>query len=202
MAPMNTGSTFMNPEDQPRSFMIRDFRGLTRVPVGYEVENLVLTPEGFQLPPAAPGEENQQRQGTIASPIETLDFPSNAITPYWLEDIPEGTDIRLGLQVSPDGVHWGTWQFVLVDEDSRGQILPIYPDGSPNPNYGYTPGPTFVWGLMQFPFMRWKGTLWSETSESPTLSAIRFFQQDSTLGEGHLAQPVEMGVGDSTEVQP
>jgi hypothetical protein len=178
-----------DPENQPRSFLVRDFRNLDALPAGFKLEGIQLTPDGFQLLPPEAGKENLPRQGVLYSPSEPLDFPSNAVTPLWLENLPDGTDMFAEFQVSPDGETWGPWQWVVVDEDSMGQMSPTMHDGSPNPNAEFTPGGIYHWGDLQYQFTRYRFTLTSESAESPTLGAFRMFYQDSTLGEGQLAQP-------------
>jgi len=177
-----------NPEDQPRKFYALDFRNLGELPKGLAMENLKLTDNGIELPPPKEGEEGKPRTGILESPLQEMDFPSNAISPLWLEKIPDGTTIFVEFSMSPDGDNWGIWHPVEVDEDSVGQIEEFYPDGRPNPNYGYTPGGVFSWGLKQWKYFKYRVTLYSETKDSPLLSGVRFFYQDSTLGEGHLAE--------------
>ncbi|MCX7625734.1 MAG: hypothetical protein N2Z21_05940 [Candidatus Sumerlaeaceae bacterium] len=184
----------VDPENQPRAFMTMDFRNLETPPPGYRLENVVLSPEGFTLPPPEPGKENQPRMGVIESPPQMFDFFSNAVAPLWKENLPDGTDMFVEMSVSPDGIHWGPWQWVEIDEDSIGQISPTYPDGRPNPNYGYTPGTMLAWGLTQWGYVRYRVRLYSEGPASPVLSAFRLFYQDSTLGEGRVATPETMQV--------
>lgn len=184
----------VDPENQPRAFMTMDFRNLELPPPGYRLENVVLSPEGFTLPPPEPGKENQPRMGVIESPPQMFDFFSNAVAPLWKENLPDGTDMFVEMSVSPDGIHWGPWQWVEIDEDSAGQISPTYPDGRPNPNYGYTPGTMLAWGLTQWGYVRYRVRLYSEGPAAPVLSAFRLFYQDSTLGEGRVATPDTMQV--------
>lgn len=184
----------VDPENQPRAFMTMDFRNLESPPPGYRLENVVLSPDGFTLPPPEPGKENQPRMGVIESPPQMFDFFSNAVAPLWKENLPDGTDMFVEMSVSPDGIYWGPWQWVEIDEDSAGQISPTYPDGRPNPNYGYTPGTMLAWGLTQWGYVRYRVRLYSEGPASPVLSAFRLFYQDSTLGEGRVATPDTMQV--------
>ncbi len=184
----------VDPENQPRAFASMDFRNLDAPPPGYKLENVILTPEGFTLPPPEPGKENQPRMGIVESAPHMFDFFSNAVAPLWKENLPDGTDMFVEMSVSPDGVHWGPWQWVEIDEDSAGQISPFYPDGRPNPNYGYTPGTMLAWGLTQWGYVRYRVRLYSEGPASPVLSEFRLFYQDSTLGEGQVATPETMQV--------
>ena len=182
----------MDPELQPRKLHELDFRGIASVPEGFKVEGLRLTDKGFQLDPAKPGEENQPRFGTIESPPFELDFPSNAVSPLWLEETPEGTANFVEVAVSPDGQSWGIWHPVEVDDDSVGQISPTLQDGRPNPNAGHTPGGVLFWGMREWKYYRFRITLSSEVKDSPTLSTFHLYYQDSTLGQGHLAQENEI----------
>ena len=184
----------VDPENQPRAFMTMDFTNLDSPPAGFALQNVVLSPEGFTLAAPAPGKENEPRTGIIESPPLMLDFFSNAVAPMWKENIPDGTDMFVEMSVSPDGVHWGPWQWIDIDEDSAGQISPTYPDGRPNPNYGYTPGTMLAWGLTQWGYVRYRVRLYSECAASPVLSGFRIFFQDSTLGEGRVASPDTMQV--------
>jgi len=191
-----------DPEKQPRTYMTDDFRGLSRLPFGYEVNGLILGTAGLTLPPAAPGQENAPRTGEIISPAQPLEFPSNAVAPLWMEEAAKDSDTRIEFQVSPDGEHWGAWQWANVDHDSEGQMEPRYPDGRPNPHYGYTVGGVFVWGDLQYQFVRYRATLYSQGPESPVLSAIRFYYQDTTLGQGRLAEPEEAATQPEGAPQP
>lgn len=186
--PMAEETPMMNPEDQPRKFYVLEFDKLQEFPEGYSVENLRLTERGIELDPQQPGEEDKPRYGVLESPPQEFDFPSNAISPLWKEDLPEGTSMLVEMSLSPDGKNWGIWHQVMVDDDSVGQIAEYYPDGSPNPNYGYTPGGVLCWGLRQWAHFRYRITLYSEVAASPILSGFRLFYQDSTLGEGYLSK--------------
>ncbi|MCX7765922.1 MAG: hypothetical protein N2246_04360 [Candidatus Sumerlaeia bacterium] len=175
-------------ELQPREFFVMDFTTMKSLPASYKMENLELTPEGIQLLPPAPGEENIPRYGVLESGAEPLQFPSNAVTPLWLEKIPEGAEIFVEVSMSPDGINWGMWHPIMPDMDSLGQMSEYYPDGSLNPNYGYTPGGVLCWGFRQYLYFRYRITLYSEVPESPKLLAFRLFYQDTTMGQGHLAE--------------
>ncbi len=168
------------------------------IPNGYLVEGLELTKDGFKLKPAAAGEENSERKGMLVSAPELLNFPSNAISPLWKEKLPEGTDMFVEIQMSPDADNWGAWQWVTVDDDSVTQMSPTYPNGMPNPNYGYNPGGVFHWGDLQYNYVRYRFTLYSEVEDSPALEGVRFFYQDSTLGDGRIAQPNEIPAEEPT----
>jgi hypothetical protein len=178
----------MDPELQPRAFYVRNFLGSWKLPEGFLAEGIIATPEGLQL---APGEDGL-RQGTILSPAEPFDFPSNALAPLWKENVPEGTDVMVEMQVSPNGEDWGAWQYIGIDNDSHGQIAQFYPDGTPNPNYGHTPGGLLVWGNLQFTHMRYRITMVSENVDTPTIEAFRGFYQDSTMGEGTIASVADL----------
>ncbi|MDX1972423.1 MAG: hypothetical protein SFY68_07825 [Candidatus Sumerlaeia bacterium] len=179
----------MDPELQPRAFYVRNFLGSWKLPEGFLAEGIIATPEGLQL---APGEGDGLRQGTILSPAEPFDFPSNALAPLWKENVPEGTDVMVEMQVSPNGEDWGAWQYIGIDNDSHGQIAQFYPDGTPNPNYGHTPGGLLVWGNLQFTHMRYRITMVSENENTPTIEAFRGFYQDSTMGEGTIASVADL----------
>lgn len=180
-----------NPEDQPREFFVMDFTEMSELPDGYTLEDLELTAEGITLKPLEPGEEDKPRYGVLTSPPEKMYFPSNAVSPLWRQEVSEGTQVFVEVQVSPDGEDWGIWHPLHYDEDA-GEPTEFYPDGSPNPNYGYTPGGVLCWGYRQYNYFRYRTTLYSETEDSPVLSGFRLFYQDSTLGKGHIAEVSEM----------
>jgi len=177
----------MNPEDQPREFHLLDFRDQTSLPEGFVLDNVVLTDKGFQLPPPEPAEEGAPRFGTLESPAFPLEFPSNAVSPHWLEDLPKGTTVFLEVAVSPDGQNWGIWHPIEPDDDVA-EIGPLMPDGRPNPNAGHTAGGVLFWGFRQYLYYRFRVTLSSEVAETPTLSTFHLYYQDSTLGQGHIAE--------------
>lgn len=181
----------MDPEDQPRAFYVRDFMNSWKLPAGFIADGIMATPEGLQLVPLAEGETGL-RQGTLISAAEMFDFPSNALAPLWKENVPAGTDIMVEMQVSPNGEDWGAWQYIGIDNDSHGQIASHYPNGKPNPNYGYTPGGLLVWGDMQFNHMRYRITMFSENEDTPTIEGFRGFYQDSTMGEGRVATVADL----------
>jgi hypothetical protein len=175
----------MNPEDQPRQFFVQHFRP-GELPPGYTLHNVRLTERGFEL--EGGGRAGEPRIGMIESPPLPLDFPSNAVAPSWIDDLPEGTSVLIEISVSPDGENWGMWHAADVDHDSFGQVSPTYPDGSPNPNYGYTPGGLFIWGNLLWTHWRYTIALYSDSQESPSVSSLRMFYQDSTMGEGRPAE--------------
>jgi len=167
-----------------------DLSDMGEIPEGFKMENVELTDEGIKLKPPKPGEENTPRFGTVETAPQEMFFPSNAISPFWREDIAEDTSIFVEVSVSPDGKTWGLWNTVMPDTDgeagaSNSEFLP---DGSPNPYYGYIPGGVFFWGNRQYKYFKFRANLYSETADSPVLSGFRVFYQDSTLGEGHLAE--------------
>lgn len=180
--------TPFDPEQQPKKFFVMDFNNLNKLPDGYKAENLIITDKGFELPPPNQGEEDKPRNGLLESPSISLDFASNAVSPLWKCEEPEGTTIMVEVSMSPDGQNWGMWHEITIDDDSVGQISQFYPDGSPNPNYGYIPGGVLCWGNRQYLYFRYRISLYSEVKDSPILSGFRLFYQDSTLGEGHVAE--------------
>jgi hypothetical protein len=185
--PPSPAPTPFNPEEQPRKHHLLSFRDLDQLPAGYVLSGIRLTDQGFQLDPPKPGEEGVPRIGTLESPPFQLEFPSNAVSPLWKEDLPEGTTLFLEVAVSPDGENWSLWHPIEPDDDA-GTIAEFYPDGRPNPNAGFTAGGLLFWGNRQWTFYRFRATLSSEVPQSPTFSGFHLFYQDSTLGQGHLAE--------------
>lgn len=168
-----------DPEMQPRTTYIQEFAGLEALPEGFMLEGLVLTERGIELSPG-----DGPRQGAITSPNEITEFPGNSFAPLWRQQLADGTRIDVEFALSPDGVEWGPWTRVIADDEAHGEISPTYPDGSPNPFFGYQPGGLFNWGAERWEAFRYRMVLSSENSASPVLEAVRFFYQDSTLGEG------------------
>jgi hypothetical protein len=185
-SPVQPDKTPFDPEDQPRTFFSTDFKGLSAPPDGYTLEDLEITDKGITLKPLGEGEESKPRYGVLNSPPQEMQFPSNAVSPLWKQEVSDGTSVFVEVSLSPDGDTWGIWHPIHYDEDA-GQPTEFYPDGSPNPNFGYTPGGVLCWGMAQFKYFRYRATLYSETKDSPLLSGFRLFYQDTTLGDGHLA---------------
>jgi hypothetical protein len=186
--PENENVPDMDPEEQPREFFVREFDNMVELPDGYTMQDLELTNDGIRLKPAEEGEEDKPRFGILYSPPEELAFSSNAVSPMWKEQIPDDTSIFVEVSVSPDGDNWGLWNPVYPDDDCVGQLNEFYPDGSPNPNYGYIPGGVFFWGMKQYNYFQYRITLYSESEASPLLEGFRLYYQDSTLGDGHVAE--------------
>ncbi len=188
----------MDPEMQPRDIMRFSFAGLGVIPADYRVEgqDLLLTDAGLTLNPPKPGDEDLPRSGMLESPPVMLNFNSNAVNPMWKEHSPEGTEVLVEIALSPDGEHWTDW-FPTTGAHTAGEISETYPDGRPNPNYGYVLGDMTFYGLKQYQFFKYALTLYSETGESPVVSDFQLFYQDSTMGEGSL---VEVGEDSPLEV--
>lgn len=180
----------MDPESQPRSFHRVSFAHRQTYPEGFLItgDDVRLTDAGWTLAPPKQGEEALPRSGMIESPVIPTDFPSNAITPFWKEVSPDGTEILIELAASPDGEHWTSW-FPTTGAHMDGEILQFNEvTGEPNPNYGYTLGDMVFFGVRQFRYYKYTMLLYSETADSPVLSDFTIYQQDSTLGDGHLVE--------------
>ena len=174
-----------DPEAQPRGFWMEDFTQSQRVPNSVHTENVVLTARGFELPPAKPGEEDSVRMGVVESTGNVMEFPFNNMTPLWKQDVPDGTSVVVEVAASPDGSNWTDWETITPVTD---EISPVYPDGSPNPNYGFVLGGIRLSGSDLYHSVRYRVTLYTESGASPALGAMRFYIQDNTMGEGRLAQ--------------
>jgi hypothetical protein len=86
---------------------------------------------------------------------------------------------------SPDGENWTSW-YPTTGAHMDGEISPTYPDGSPNPNYGFILGDTAFFGNGLYTYFKYSVTLYSETKEAPVVSNFRLYYQDSTMGDGYL----------------
>lgn len=189
-----------DPETQPRTYFDQSFSNLTSTPDGFTVvgEEMRLSGLGWTLAPATAGDETRPRSAMVESPVLPLEFPSNAMNPMWREDSPAGTEVLVELALSPDGKNWTDW-FPTTGGHLPQEIPPTYPDGTPNPNYGYQQGDMVFWGLKQHKFFKYAITLYSETGAAPTVTDFRMFYQDSTMGEGAIA---EVGSGGSANPAP
>jgi hypothetical protein len=80
----------MDPELQPRDFLVQSYSGFDPVEAGFTVtgEDLKITDEGLTLEPMNPGEEARPRSVMIESPPLVLGFPTNSLTPLWKETSP------------------------------------------------------------------------------------------------------------------
>jgi len=193
----------MNPEDQPRTYFDQSFSNLTAYPDGFKVEgdDMRLVGAGWTLAPPSAGEEDKPRSAMVESPAMPLEFGSNAMNAMWREDSPEGTEVLVEIALSPDGKNWTDW-FPTIGGHLPQEIPATYPDGRPNPNYGYEQGDMVFWGLKQYSHFKYAITLYSETTAAPVVSDFRMFYQDSTMGEGSLATVGDtMGVGGDEDAE-
>lgn len=174
-----------DPENQPRTFWNLPL-GATNLSA-YLLEGLQQSPNGLTLAEAQSGTGRFVRAGRLESPPILADFPFNALVPLWRADLKPGTDFELEASVGPDGATWSRWYAIEPDDDGPGQIQPTFPDGRENPSYGFVPGEMLVWGTTQWKYFRFRASLYSDGTGSPTLSAFRFYYQDSTLGRGKIA---------------
>ncbi len=178
----------MDPDLQPRKILHITLAGMRTVPDGYETTgDFHLAQGGWTLAPPAPGEEARPRIAMIESPPLTLDFQSNAVNPLWKEVSPDGTEVLVEVSLSQDGANWTDWM-PTTSGHYEGGVSPTFPDGRPNPNYGYTLGDMTFYGLTRFQFFRYAVTMYSETDETPVVSDFRLFYQDSTMGDADLVQ--------------
>lgn len=171
----------MDPEAQPRTTYVADFT--SGLPKGFVAENVVETEAGIVLGDAPPGPDGVRR-GVVSSPDVVADFPLNSIAPLWKEKLADGTRVSIEISLSSDGVAWGPWMPLEADAENTSEISPTFPDGRPNPNYGFTASmrTTFtedLWGAFRYRF-----TLVSANASTPTLGGVRLYYQDSTMGEG------------------
>lgn len=167
---------------QPRAFYAESL-GPAILSGGHHIEGVGVSATGAVLS-GGPSALNPRRVGTVTSPPVALDFPANALSPLWAATEPEGTSLTFELSVSPDGERWGEWIAMAPDPDA--DIAPTYPDGRPNPNFGFTAGGLLSFGLDQVTHLRYRLTLYSEGVNTPAVTAVRIFYQDTTLGEGRL----------------
>lgn len=170
-----------------RAYLIEDFRDKNKNWSNYKMTGVRVTDEGIVM-------EDGQTNGVVESPTMTLQLPSNLVALLWKEERPDGAFISPEMQISADGQNWSSWYPI---ESTGDDINPLYPDGTPNPNYGYVPGGYVSLGLELIPFIRYKFTMsrLGVTTQSPTMKGIRFYHLDSTLGEGRMATPADYPPG-------
>ena len=172
------------PEAQPRAFLVQPIAG--PLGEGWDLKDLRAGEDGLRLA-AAPEPLNPRRVGRLESPPVELDFPANFLSPLWRADQPPGAAITIEVAVSPDGREFGPWYELAPDADAALDIRETYPDGRPNPNYGFTPVGMLTTGLATFTFFKYRLTLASEGA-TPTVSELRFFYQDTTLGKDRVIE--------------
>ncbi|MFH0792738.1 MAG: hypothetical protein V2A74_01755 [bacterium] len=183
------GHRVINPWEQvsldeiPTGHKVIDFRTLDGLDEGGELDGVVLTDKGLQLDPQFdPGEG--PRIGTYTSPPLEPEFLVNAAGPQWKEEIPKETTLQIELSFSLEGQNWTQWYRVEVDP--HGAPEQYYPDGRPNPNFGYVIGNLIIpgTGTERFAYYRYRLILSSgQSSVSPTLTNLRLTYMDSTAPE-------------------
>lgn len=166
-------------ENAQRSYLVHDFRNQKEFPAGWHTTNLVLTENGFTL---APGATN----GTLETATLPLNLPSNMVAPLVKKEGPECSGFKLEMAITSDNQTWSPW---YPCEPTGDDINPIYPDGTPNPNYGHE-GYTYVsTGLDLSAFTKYRIVLekGANCPQAPTVQGMRLYHLDSTLGDGKMA---------------
>lgn len=160
-----------DPESQPRAWSEVDLQH-----PDLRTKGLQSNANGVELDMAG----DELRTGHLEGLLEAA-FPFNAVHVLWRDQRPVGSDIEMEVAASPDGQNWTRWLSVHEDPHSVDGIRKNYPDGRPNPNFGYTVGGMVSWGLERYTFLRYRVTLAAEGNAVPALHALRFFYQDSTM---------------------
>lgn len=62
-----------------------------------------------------------ERQGVFISMVKETPFPFNAIGSHWVAHLLSETDLQLEVRSSEDGVSWGDWWELELDEDISGE---------------------------------------------------------------------------------
>ena len=171
------------------TWMIEDFTDTNRNWDGYIMRNVQVTPNGLELVPGA-------KKGYFESPVLTTPIPANMVAPLWKQEVPQGACVNVEMAISGDGQNWSTW-FPLPDTGD--DISPLYPDGTPNPNYGHVPGAYISTGLDLAAFTRYRFTLATEGCDGQEyrlpdgtfantlrVTGLRVYIADSTLGQGTM----------------
>lgn len=177
------------PEKNAEStWMIEDFTDPKKSWANYKMKNTRITEKGIELVPGA-------KEGTFESPVMTMPLPANMVAPLWKQEVPKGAAVRVEMAISGDNQSWSPW-YPLADTGD--DISPLYPDGTPNPNYGHVPGAYISTGLDLAAFTRYRFTLSTEGGEQDYRMAdgsfadtlrvpgLRVYVSDSTLGDGKM----------------
>lgn len=186
--------TAQEPESNAeRAYLVEDFRDTEKNWSQYKMKGTAITPEGIKL-------QDGQTEGDFESPCTALKLPSNMVAFLWKETLPDGTVVKPEIRLSHDCQSWSPWYPI---ESTGNDINPLYPDGSPNPNYGYVPGSYVSLGLDLVPFIQYRLKLMRTdlSKGSPVVPGARFYHLDSTLGDGKTITDVSKyppGAGEAT----
>ncbi len=167
-------------ENGPRAYLVVDFTDPNKSYENYKLSNVVVTAQGLTL---APGAES----GSFESPSLALKMPSSMSAVLWKQEVPKGASVKVESCISGDNQNWSSWYPV---EDTGDDINPIYPDGSPNPNYGFIPGGYVSTGLDLIPFVRYRFTLSNSGGDK------EFRLPDGTFAQKLLIQKARIYHGD------
>lgn len=181
------GDGDFDPDKRPFASWQMDFDAAGVLPAGWKTDNVVLGDGGLRLAVDAPADESGVRKGRLETPPLTMEMAYNAIVPLWKEDAPGGTKVDVAVSVSADGVKWGQWHRALSDCCAREQMAATMPDGSPNPNYGYSLAAPMYGDRRLYKYVRFRATLYSAGDDSPALASLRANLIDVTHGKGELA---------------
>jgi len=157
-----------------------NFRTLEGLDSTAELEGVVLNENGLQLDPTFMAGEGPH-MGIFTSPPAEPEFLVNAAGPQWKENLPQGTTLQIEFSFSLDQQNWTEWYPVEVDPHS--DPAQFYPDGRPNPNFGFTIGTLVIpgTGTERYSYYRYRAILSSEINgASPTLTDLRLTYMDST----------------------
>jgi hypothetical protein len=165
-----------------RAYLIEDFKDKAKDLSKYKMKGVRLSDEGIVL-------EDGATNGIVESPTLPLKLPSNMVALLWKEDRPDYTSIKPEMQLSYDGQNWSAWYPI---ESTGDDINPLYPNGEPNPNYGYVPGGYVSLGLDLVPFVRYRIGLERVASgnQTPTLKGIRMYHLDSAGKDGQMMKSI------------
>ncbi len=171
------------------TWMIEDFTDPKRNWDKYKMKNVQVTARGIELAPGA-------KEGSFESPVITTTIAANMVAPLWKQEVPKGSCVKVEMAISGDNQHWSPWYPL---DDTGDDISPLYPDGTPNPNYGHVPGAYISTGLDLAAFTRYRFTLAAEGCDdkeyrlpdgsfasSLVVSRLRMYLADSTLGDGKI----------------
>ena len=182
------------------AYLVEDFRDAKKdwKAAGYKLNNVKITDRGVTL-------EDGATNGVLESPPMVLKLPSSMVAPLYKQEVPKGASVKIEASISGDNQTWSAWYPI---EDSGNDISPVYPNGTPNPNYGYVPASYINLGLSLAGFVKYRATLStaggvkeyrSADGTFPSelrLTGMRIYHLDTSQGAGKVDGRFPPGPGE------
>lgn len=172
------------------AYLVEDFRDSKKdwKAAGYKMNNVKITDQGVTL-------EDGATNGVLESPPMVLKLPSSMVAPLYKQEVPKGASVKIEASISGDNQTWSAWYPI---EDSGNDISPVYPNGTPNPNYGYVPASYINLGLSLAGFVKYRATLSTSGGDKEyrmadgtfpstlRLTGMRIYHLDTSQGAGKV----------------